>query len=258
MSDAIISNQLFHLTTQIILFDEDNYQQKILEEVSAIFDFEACAYLNVVDYERLYLSHFTPLKSNVKEAEWFQFLENELYSWPVEKGPYIGSFGDLSVVAVAFQQQTWGVFLAARHPLNQDVQALETFSNSVRIWFDYPHMFYSTEPPIKIDMLSERKYAALQTLYSVAEWEWDLNTNDCIISDAFIAFFDHATIKDSYTISDLYHLIGESNTILNNTLSIELISQSSSEFGLMSFSPLIEIISLPSNLSEDLFCLPIN
>ena len=212
MTENSKSNQLFHLTTQIILFDGETFQQKILEEVSAIFDFKACAYLNVVDYERLFLSHFTPFESAINEDEFFKFLDNELYSWPVEKGPYIGSFGDLSVVGVAFQQQTWGIFLADKHPLNNDIKALETFSKSVRIWYDYPYMFYSTEPPIKIDMLSERKYAALQTLYSIAEWEWDLNSNDCVISDAFIAFFDHASIKPCYTISDLYHLLGPENT----------------------------------------------
>jgi CheY-like chemotaxis protein len=212
MSDQTVSNQLFHLTTQIILFDGDNFQQKILEEVSSIFDFKACATLNVVDYERMYLSHFTPFESGIHEDDFFQFLDNELYSWSVEQGPYIGSYGDWSVVGVAFQQQTWGVFLAEKHPLSHDVQALETFSNSVNIWYDYPHMFYSTEPPIKIDMLSERKYAALQTLYSIAEWEWDLNSNDCYISNAFIAFFDHATIQPCYSITDLYHLLGPENT----------------------------------------------
>ncbi len=212
MTDNSKSNQLFYLTTQIFLFDKENYQQKILEEVSKIFSFDACAYLNVVDYENLFLSHFLPFESDVTEPDFFQFLQNELYSWPVEHGPYIGTYGDYSVVAVAFQQQTWGVFLATRHPLHEDIQALDVFSNSVRIWFDYPYMFYSTEPPIKIDMRSERKYAALQTLYSIAEWEWDLNTNDCVISNAFIAFFDQATIKDAYTISDLYRLIGDANT----------------------------------------------
>ena len=212
MTDYSKTNQLFHLTTQIVLYDKDTFQQKILEEVAKIYDFEAFAYLNVVDYDTLFVSHFSALESNVSEESFSEFLNNELYSWPVESGPYIGSFGDFSVIGVSFQHQTWGIFLAKRHPLHHDIQALETFSNSVRIWFDYPYMFYSTEPPIKIDMLSERKYAALQSLYSIAEWEWDLNTNDCVISNAFIAFFDHASIKDAYTISDMYHLIGPSNT----------------------------------------------
>lgn len=205
------SSQLFQLTTQIICFGEDNYQQKILEEVSAIFDFNACAILNVIDYENLSLSHAQLLSSGITDVELFKFLENELYAWPVERDPYIGSFDQYSVIGVPFQQQTWGIFLAKKHPLHEDIQGLLTFANSVSIWFDYPYLFHSTEPPVKVDMLSERKYAALQTLYSIAEWDWDINTNDCYISHAFIAFFDHASIKDYYTISDLYHLIGSCN-----------------------------------------------
>ena len=60
-------------------------------------------------------------------------------------------------------------------------------------------------------MHSERKYKALQTLYSIAEWDWHIDNNDCVISDAFIAFFDHAQIKPCYDIRDLYHLIGPDN-----------------------------------------------
>ena len=73
MTDNSKSNQLFYLTTQIFLFDKENYQQKILEEVSKIFSFDACAYLNVVDYENLFLSHFLPFESDVPNRIFFNF-----------------------------------------------------------------------------------------------------------------------------------------------------------------------------------------
>lgn len=212
MSKLSISDRLFQFTTKIALFDRDTFQRKILQEVIDVFDFKAAVYINVVDYDTLFLSDFIKHDDSITEPAVFDYLNNELYSWNAEEGPYIGNFNDFSVVAVPFQPFTWGVFFADKHPLSTDISSLKTFSRSVSIWFDYPFMFHSTEPPIKVDMRSERKYAALQTLYSIAEWEWDIETNDCVISNAFIAFFDHAKIKDCYVISDLYHLIGQENT----------------------------------------------
>ena len=180
--------------------------------MTSIFNSECSAYINITDIEHMFLSHFNTSNPTIIETQLLRFLENELYSWTTESGPYIGTFDHFSVIGIPFQQQTWGIFLSARHPLPHDVKALETFAKSISIWFDYPYLFHSKKPTIKFDMVSERKYAALQTLYSIAEWEWDLNTNDCIISEAFIALFDHITYKDNYTISDLYQLIGESNT----------------------------------------------
>ncbi|MEK9727545.1 MAG: hypothetical protein VW397_05515, partial [Candidatus Margulisiibacteriota bacterium] len=212
MSNLTISDRLFQFTTQIALFDRDTFQRKILDEVMATFNFSAAVYINVVDYDTVFLSDFVNPNEVLNEPDVFDYLSNELFSWNTEAGPYIGSFNDLSVIGVPFQPFTWGIFFASKHPLATDIQALRTFSRSVSIWFDYPFMFHSTEPPIKIDMRSERKYAALQTLYSIAEWEWDIESNNCVISNAFIAFFDHAKIKDCYSITDLYQLIGEDNT----------------------------------------------
>ena len=84
------SSQLFQLTTQIICFGEDNYQQKILEEVSAIFDFNACAILNVIDYETCPY----PMRScshRITDVELFKFLEMNCMLGQFSD-PYIGSF----------------------------------------------------------------------------------------------------------------------------------------------------------------------
>jgi CheY-like chemotaxis protein len=205
-------HQLFQLTTQIVFFDEDNYQKNILEEVTAIFESDASLYLNVADVHHVFFSHFKSFNPAIIENDLISYLQNESFDWAKESGPYIGSFGSFSVLGIPFLQQTWGVFIFSRHPLPNDVQALETFSKSVAVWFNSPFLFLTSDPPVKFDMVSERKYAALQTLYSIAEWEWDLNTNDCFISESFIAFFDHINYKEAYTISDLYNLIGESNT----------------------------------------------
>ena len=213
MSNQAKVEQLFQFTTKIRQYDRDTFQRVILEEVIKIYDFNAAVYVNIVDYDTLFLSDFIFDAVTFEEDELFEFLNNELYAWHQEEGPYISNFKDYSVVGVPFQNFTWGVFFAEKHPLPTDINALLTFSNSVSIWFDYPHMFYSTEPPVKIDLRSERKYIAMQTLYSIAEWDWDIESNHCVISDAFIAFFDHAKIKESYNITDLHQLIGSENTI---------------------------------------------
>lgn len=211
MDQQTISDKLFYLTTKIITFDEDNFRRNILSEISSIFDFEVSTYLNVIDYEKVFLTEFKSKIPEIAEQDFLIFLEDELFSWPVEHDPFIGTFNTYSVVAVPFQQQTWGVFLASRHPLNKDIIALQTFAKSVSIWFDYPHMFHSTEPPVRIDVGSEKKYAALRSLYSISEWEWKISSDECIVSDAFFALFDFPTFQESSNLNDIYQLIGEAN-----------------------------------------------
>ena len=84
----------------------------ILEEVIKIYDFNAAVYVNIVDYDTLFLSDFIFDAVTFEEDELFEFLNNELYAWHQEEGPYISNFKDYSVVGVPFQNFTWGVFLS--------------------------------------------------------------------------------------------------------------------------------------------------
>tara|TARA_A100001015_G_scaffold303625_1_gene393545 strand:+ start:958 stop:1299 length:342 start_codon:yes stop_codon:yes gene_type:complete len=108
MSKLSISDRLFQFTTKIALFDRDTFQRKILQEVIDVFDFKAAVYINVVDYDTLFLSDFIKHDDSITEPAVFDYLNNELYSWNAEEGPYIGNFNDFSVVAVPFQPFTWG------------------------------------------------------------------------------------------------------------------------------------------------------
>ena len=135
MSNQAKVEQLFQFTTKIRRYDRDTFQRVILEEVIKIYDFNAAVYVNIVDYDTLFLSDFIFDAVTFEEDELFEFLNNELYAWHQEEGPYISNFKDYSVVGVPFQNFTWGVFFAEKHPLPTDINALLTFANSVSIWF---------------------------------------------------------------------------------------------------------------------------
>ena len=76
MDQQTISDKLFYLTTKIITFDEENFRRNILSEISAIFGFEVCTYLNVIDYEKVFLTEF---KSKIPEIVEEDFL---IFSFP--------------------------------------------------------------------------------------------------------------------------------------------------------------------------------
>ena len=113
MTNETITQQLFKLTTQIKLFDKDNFQRRILDEIVTIFGFEAALYVNVLDYDSLFLSELVLKNSGILEDSAHEFFSNELFAWAIEDGPYIGTFQDFSVIGVKFQQQTWGLFFCS-------------------------------------------------------------------------------------------------------------------------------------------------
>ena len=59
MTNETITQQLFKLTTQIQLFDKENYQQRMLDEVARIYHFEAAMMLNVRDDHQIELTFFS-------------------------------------------------------------------------------------------------------------------------------------------------------------------------------------------------------
>ena len=73
MDQQTISDKLFHLTTKIITFDEDNFQQNIFRIEVEFFGVEAFTYLNVIDYERIFLSEFHSTIPEIIESDvhWF-------------------------------------------------------------------------------------------------------------------------------------------------------------------------------------------
>ena len=93
-----------------------------------------------------------------------EFFSNELFAWAIEDG-YIERFKIFHYWCEV--SANLGPVFAAKHPLPTDIKALKTLQKCF-IWFDYPYMFHSTEPPIKwICILSEntkrcKRYIPLQ------------------------------------------------------------------------------------------------
>jgi CheY-like chemotaxis protein len=208
------AEQLFNYAATFHTF-VDGFEERVLNDVAQIFNFDAYLQINVKDMSRICITNFCSNYSNIKEKDIKAFIKKDPFMWAIEDGPYIGSWNGFSIIGVSFIQETWGVFIASKHPLAQDIQALKTFGLCVQGWYSYPQMVKERkalqEDPTRID---DRKYAALKTLYSVAEWEWNINTNNCIVSDAFLAFFDSLSKKDTYHITDIYYLIGKDNAEL--------------------------------------------
>ena len=128
MTNETITQQLFKLTTQIKLFDKDNFQRRILDEIVTIFGFEAALYINVLDYDSLFLSELVLKNSGILEDSAHEFFSNELFAWAIEDGPYIGTFQDFSVIGVKISATNLGPVFAAKHPLPTDIKALKTFA----------------------------------------------------------------------------------------------------------------------------------
>jgi CheY-like chemotaxis protein len=208
------SEQLFNYAATFHTF-VDGFEKRVLNDIANIFNFQAYFQINVKDMARIRMTNFYSNNPKIIEKDIQTSIKQDSFMWSIEEGPYIGSCNGFSIIGVSFIQETWGVFVASKHPLAQDIQALKTFGLCVQGWYSYPQLMKERkalkEDPARID---DRKYAALKTLYSVAEWEWDINTNACMVSDAFLAFFDSVSKKETYHITDIYYLIGEDNAEL--------------------------------------------
>ena len=135
--------------------------KKNLDAVSNIFNFSGCFVLDVVDYETITFSLTDGIGDAIEQSSLLSFLENEMYSWPVEDGPYIAKFENITIIGIQFIQQTWGIFLSQTSLSPDHLESLNLFAEASDIWFRSSQLFYSSEP-IKIDFQSERKFAALQ------------------------------------------------------------------------------------------------
>ncbi len=205
------TDQLFELAAQIDGFDDQSYQKNILEEVACIYDFHAAGYITIFEKSNIKCGPIVSRKLPLSESDLRRFLSEETFSWQSDDAPYIGTFNDHSIIGVPFKPYTWGLFFATKLPLNADIISLQTFAKTISIWFNQYKRLQTEPSDFNHQRDLKRKYDALQILCPFAEWEWDLATNQCIISDSFLAFFDYSTIKDHYSISDLYDLMGDVN-----------------------------------------------
>ena len=187
MGNQTLSEQLFNYAATFHTF-VDGFEERVLCDIAVILNCDAYLQINVKDMARIRMTYFNSYDPEITEPELQAFIKKDPFMWAIEDGPYIGTFNGVSVIGVSFIQETWGVFVCKKQPLAQDIQALKTFGLCVQGWYSYPQMVKERkalqEDTSRVD---DRKYAALKTLYSVAEWEWNINTNACFISDAFLA-----------------------------------------------------------------------
>jgi CheY-like chemotaxis protein len=213
MHNQTILDALFELTTHISSFEAHTYQRDVLKKIVSICGFSGGAILQIENYDRVFLSDYLAKEMPFTELELGDFLGNEWVAWHRDEGPYLNTFKGVSLVGVPFQSDVWGIFYSITSPSDAVIRALGLFAKSVAVWFQHARLLYETTPvPVPVNSDADQRLIALKKLYSIAEWDWNITTNECLISDAFISFFDHAKIKSNYMITDLYDFIGPKNT----------------------------------------------
>lgn len=191
---------------------QEDREATLIQAPIDIFGFECAHTLHIEGLHTVKPEALNRLNGVVNMDDYKAFIHQILFSFSTERGPYIDSYKEFTVIALRFISSRWAVYLT-RDPLPSQgvLDELNMFGRASSVWFKT--LTADRIEDIEPENTSQAKLAAIEHLYGLAEWEYNLSTDSFYVSDECLALFDFV-IKDNYGMESPEHfryLLGTEN-----------------------------------------------
>jgi CheY-like chemotaxis protein len=202
-----VTEKLLALIAEVSDSDSKRAPHVIMNALTGMFSVAWSAYMTVQSDGRIVFSNTSTVSCDLSEDVIQAYMQKVPLDWNVTTAPFMGTVGEYAIVGIPFASKKWGLFLCHNVLPNTIIQLLMTFAKGVSSWCN------ETGESDK-DLVwnsQKRHFDAMQSLYTITDWELNIASGACQMSNAFLGYFDQAVIKEAYTIDDLYHLMGADN-----------------------------------------------